>query len=1351
VARHLGVGQQTVSRWERGETCPAKGKAPEIAQVLCVEVQRVLDAMAISKSASQTIAIPVRPLLTELPLAMLAEDVFEQFSTDLAALLYPHPDIVHGYGSRGHKQYGIDIEICHPEGAPTGIQCKRAEEFGPADVQAAVAALTMDVRECIIFLSRKAASPGARKEIAKHHPKWQLMDALDISRKIRYLADQTAAIRLVETYFPGYRKEFLGIEKPTPWEEVEAFFRPVSVNPMFTHAWELAGRTRELQSLKEFFNGADLRVALIVGPGGIGKSRLLRQFGLDVSQPTTQATIRFAAADTPVEPEQFEQLPADGRLAVVIEDAHARPDSAAIVQGVLRRNPDAQVVISVRPYALADVQNELRSVGIYPDDCSVVIVDELSISDAQALARQALDEATQPGLPEWLGSVAPDCPLIIVVAAALIKRGILQVTSLPGNDRLRAEIMGAFRDAMTAGASTGDPDMRREVLQAVAAFQPFRIDDDTFRSALSALTRRSFDQVMPYLSTLEAAQVLQRRGTSLRVVPDLLGDAVLAGACTYAATGISTGYLERAFDVADGAALAHLVVNSCRVDWQVRKSGAGQRSLVEPLWALVTSQFAEAGIDGRAELLRLLKKVAAFQPEPTLALAKWTVSNPIAPTEPEPGSKSAYRNDYQHVRNELAPLLENVAYNLSHLDEAADLLWELSATDTRKPNQFPDHPIRVLERLMEYAPTTPLAYQEKLLTVAGRWLEQPEAGDLPYSPFDVLEVLLATEAVVRSSDGLSLTMRSYPVTPEAVRGLRGRVIDLTFSELASPDVRRSVRAARAIGTALIGPTPAFNRVPDQTERDRWTPMFTEVISRVGSVAEGHPLQPVVVIALREALRWHYQYSSTETRATAQVSWRSLPDSIEYQLALIVHDFWGTLLGDGDGSGYQQEEQDSRIALIITEALQLWPEDELLDQLERALGDERLAFGNDPVHASPVIWRMAEEKPAVGDALCQRVIQTPDSLLRDLIPAALGRLLQADPADGLARVQELLAAGNASLTRNVANTLGWGRGQRTSLFDGEAAILKSLIQHNDPTVRRYTLFAARSIHSVEPALSKELVTTVQFADSRPLADDVAAAFCRPGFLQWSELTQSDARSILSQLADCPSIDDYHITVLLADISGRDPEVVVNLLIQRIETWEQIESVLEYDPLPNRWQEVPKFDTHHQYGDYLRRVLKWMTAATESWRRQHAGGELFALMAKDFGEEALGVLREALSSGDIRQAKTVGSILRNVPGQIIWDQVDFVTLALRTADKYGEETVQQVAGGLHAAALSGMAFGTPLKPFSKDIDQRDKSTQALANLQRGSIEEKFYQALAESAQRSIAWKAGIDESLIDRREW
>ena len=1206
-ARQLGtVGQQTVSRWERGASRPRKAMVPEIARVLDIEVQEVLDAMTSSQSRLSGVSLPVRPLLTELPLGALAEDVFERFSTDLAALVYPHPDVVHGYGSRGHKQGGIDVEVRHPEGLPTGIQCKRAREFGPTDVQDAVKALTLEVRECIIFLSR-VASPGARQEIAKY-PGWQLCDALDISRMVRNLPDQVAAIRLVETYFPGYREAFFGIAKPSPWESAEAFFRPLSGNPVFTHDWRLVGRTRELNSLSAFGQDPGQRVALVVGPGGVGKSRLIRQFGLDMSRPGPQAaTVLFAAADTPVEPAHFEQLPNGGNLAVVVEDAHARPDAAAIVQGVVRRNPCAHIVISVRPYALADLQSDLRRVGVYPDDCVLVAVDELSVPDAQALAREALGDTVPSGLAEWLGVAAPDCPLVIVVAAALIRRGSLDPARLPGTDSIRAEIMEAFRDAMTAGATTGDPDVRREVLQAVAAFQPFRIDTDEFRSAVSELAKRPFDQVMPYLTALEAAQVLQRRGTSLRVVPDLLGDAVLAGACVDAASGVATGYLERAFHAADGVALAHLFVNGSRVDWQIRRSGTRQVSLVEPLWDHLNSQFARAGIGERVELLRLLKKVAAFQPDFALALARWALSNPIE----EAGTSSRevagrYAPSYNDVRDELAPLLENVAYNLSHLSEAADLLWQLAGTDTRKPNQFPDHPIRVLSRLLEYAPTTPVGYQEELLATAARWLDQPNLADLPYSPFDVLDVLLATEAVVQFSDGLSLTMRSFPVAPDAVRTLRNQVVDLAFTELRSPDIRRAVRGARIIGTALIGLGPGF-RTPDQEEIDQWTPAFVEIINRIGSATADGQLDPVVVIALREALRWHYQHSSTETRTAAREAWCSLPDSVEHRLALIVHDGWGTLLDDGgDGSGYRQQETDIFFAAVIAEATQAWPEAELLDQLEQRLGDERLAFGNEPVHANPLVWRLCERKPSIANELCRRVIQNQDSILRDLIPPALGRLLQACPADGLARTQELLETENLAIVRNVANTLGWGRGQRASLFDGEDDLLLTLIRHDDPIVRRYIIFAARTLGQSHPALAKQLVTTVRFADSGPLADDVAAAFSGPGFLRWEDLSGSQARALLSQVADCPSVNEYHVTVLLAEICRHDPETLASLLIQRIENWEQAPSPLAYDSLPRIWQQAPPFAAHPQYGGLLRKVRQWMTNGVESFRRQHAGG-------------------------------------------------------------------------------------------------------------------------------------------------
>ena len=76
-------------------------------------------------------------------------------------------------------------------------------------------------------------------------------------------------------------------------------------------------------------------------------------------------------------------------------------------------------------------------------------------------------------------------------------------------------------------------------------------------------------------------------------------------------------------------------------------------------------------------------------------------------------------------------------------------------------------------------------------------------------------------------------------------------------------------------------------------------------------------------------------------------------------------------------------------------------------------------------------------------------------------------------------------------------------------------------------------------------------------------------------------------MLSQLADCPSISEYHITLLLAAICGHDAEAITDLLIHRIETWEQASSLLSYDPLPHRWHETLPFTAHPQYGDLLRK--------------------------------------------------------------------------------------------------------------------------------------------------------------------
>jgi transcriptional regulator with XRE-family HTH domain len=1347
-ARRVGMGQQTVSRWERGSSTPRRAMIPQIADVLGVDAQMLLDAAVDGKRHEPSgVGLPVRPLLTELPLGKLPEDVFERFSSDLAEQLYPWPDVVHGYGARGHKQDGIDIEACHPNGPPTGIQCKRVKEFGPEEVRAAVKALTMKVRECVIYLSR-VASPGARKEIAEHDG-WRLLDAIDIARAVRGLPE-LAKIRLVDTYFPGFREAFLGVPRPSPWETAEDFFRPLTGTALFSHKWRLVGRDQETAALAAFVRNADQHVALLIGQGGIGKSRIVQQIGSDLSQPGPDgAAVLFTAADTGVQPADFEQLPQGGRLVVVIEDAHERPDATAIVHGVLRQRPDAHVVISVRPYALADLENGLRSLGAYPEDCLQVRLDELAVPDAQSLAAQALGDSGSPWLAEWLGSVSPDCPLIIVLAAELSRRGSLDLPRLQGNTRIRHEIMNAFRDAMTAGADVGNPDVRREVLNAVAALQPFRLHDDDCRSAVSALTSRPFDQVMPYLSALQAAQILQRQGTSFRVVPDLLGDAVLAGACVDAATGVATGYLERAYQAANGTALAHLFVNCCRMDWQVSQSGTSAASLTGPLWEHVRAEFERAGNDERVGLLRLLRKVAAFQPGPALDLCRWALSNSAGnPGTPKPEPAPRYAWSDRDVLHELAPVLENVAFNPSYLAAAADLLWQLAKTDLRKTNQFPDHPIRILQRLTGYAPTTPLVYQENLFAVVSAWLDEPDPGDLPYSPFDVLEELLATEAVVQTSDGMSLTIRSYPVAPDAVRDLRSRVMDLAFAQLKSPHVRRAVRAAEALGKSLTYPPPIYNRTPSEEERDRWTPMFVETITKIGSAAAESRLDPAVVIAVREALVWHYQHSPTETRAATRQVWRALPDSAEYKLAQLVRDSWGRLMGDGDN--YEYEKQQLMLDEVVSEVVGAWPEHELLDRLEQRLAVEQEAFGNHPAHSSPVLWRIAERAPSLANELCRRVTRNHDSILRDLLAPALGRLLEAHPADGLARLRELLASDDLAIIRNVANTLGWGRGGRTSLLDGEDEILRTLIRHEDPVVRQYTVFAARKISPAEPALARELVTTVRFTDAGQLADDVAAAFSGQGHIHWKDLTDDEARQFLDQLAECPSISEYHVTLLLAEISGHDPQTVVDLLIRRIETWEQAQSPLDCDPLPRMWHQPPRFTSRPQYGDLLRKVFRWLTDDL-SFRRQYAGSKLFSTIAGEYGQETLSVLRAALASGDQRQIRVVGSVLSDAPATLVWDEVDFVSHALSCAQQHGDEVFQQVAAGLQAAATPGMRYAGVRLAFEDDITQHDRSAQMLNRLTPGSPAAKFYQALQKTAGDSVRLKTGVEDLLTSRRDW
>ncbi len=594
----------------------------------------------------------------------------------------------------------------------------------------------------------------------------------------------------------------------------------------------LVGRKQELLGLESFVRDSPERLSLVIGRGGIGKTRLLRTIA-DAAERDHGYVVRFLGGSGEVRPEHSELLPDGPRLLIVVDDAHDRADLAEILASIARNRPHAKLLLALRPYGINPLAQDLRRVGKHFSEIPKWELEDLKVSEAETLAESILHPSVSHVVAERLARVSAGCPLVAVVGAGLINRGQLDPQRLGGDASIRTEILRAFRDALVADPATGNAELRREVLDGVAILQPFREGDPAFRAALEQLTGVPFDRVVAHLKALEDAGVLLRRGQSLRIVPDLLGDVVLAEACFDDRSGISTGYIDRVIRVGEGEPLQHVFINASRLDWQIRIELRHESSLVDSLWTAIENEFRTAGVRGRREIVQLLRRVAFYQPDRTLALVRWALDHPTDKVEPlDHALAQLYPPPkYEKVLHELPGVLRHIAYNLDFLPDAADLLWRLAQTDLRPTNQY--HPIRVLSDLASYEKGKPLAYNEVIVDAAERWLADEHVGSHPHSPFDVLRPLLATEGVDVSFKNHTVSLAPFAIVHSAVSGLRDRVLTLAFREARSPDVRRAVRAVKVIEEALRYPS---GRGAEACERDAWTPGFVEAIKRLGDLA-----------------------------------------------------------------------------------------------------------------------------------------------------------------------------------------------------------------------------------------------------------------------------------------------------------------------------------------------------------------------------------------------------------------------------------------------------------------------------------------------------------------------------------
>jgi AAA ATPase domain len=285
---------------------------------------------------------------------------YERFCLDLSRAL---PDVLdaHLYGTRGEDQQGIDIHADLSDGRVRTIQCRRVSKFGKGDAEATIADTTYEADEHVIWAAC-ALTTHARK-VVEAADGWDAWDIEQLSSQLRGLPREIARWLVEDHLGAAERRRLLGPETELCLVPASAGYASLDRRAGLLGTYQrLRGRDAELAELRSALEDPAIRVVVLVGRGGIGKTRLLRALA-DESPERRMLLLLEGVEVTAGLPDELPLASFD----VLIDDAHRRGDLRPVLATILRRDELATVVLASRPQRLRELRADLIELGVAAD------------------------------------------------------------------------------------------------------------------------------------------------------------------------------------------------------------------------------------------------------------------------------------------------------------------------------------------------------------------------------------------------------------------------------------------------------------------------------------------------------------------------------------------------------------------------------------------------------------------------------------------------------------------------------------------------------------------------------------------------------------------------------------------------------------------------------------------------------------------------------------------------------------------------------------------------------------------------------------------------------------------------
>jgi transcriptional regulator with XRE-family HTH domain len=1302
LAARLKCSQQSVSRWEAGVTRPRAAQVAALAAVLDLEPSGLLQ---LAGYGAQVGAAHYAQLF---PVDRLDPETFERFVEYLLTLLYPAAHVQRA-GSSGHKQDGLDITVVWPTRRHS-FQCKRVERFGPAEVLRAVAAHSAPADKKHLVLSR-IASPQA-VEALRSFSDWEVWDKEKLTALIRLKLSEDDQNRLVDIFFRGQRLALLGRAEVGPWMTLDEFFAPWERrDAVFSHEWSLKGRDKEIADLTEALTRSNTPVVMLTGPGGMGKSRVIKEAMAASKETLPGVVVRFLATTSgEVDRRALDALGSRQKL-LVVDDAHDRDGLGVLFEYVADPLHRAKLLLAMRPYAEARIKSEAAIYGI--GGIPQILLDRLTADHTTDLVKEVLIRFD--GDANWADEivrVTRDCPLVAIMAARIFARDRIPIELVKSDEQLRRLILGKFMRVVAGDiGSAGDQRLIPGTLEVLALVQPFHIEDPQLSTLLGATKGMDPTDVARVLRLLLDGGIIYRRGYQYRLMPDLLGDYIIESSCIGPADQLLP-FAERVFDSVAGAQLAHVLVNLGRLDWRRSGGDTSKSRLLGNLWRKLDDVDSDS--DPRFEAVQA---VAIYQPKQALDFIQ-------------------HQFDDGRVPDGTGGIVRNVAYNYNYIEEACELLWTLGCNDKRELGPHPSHPIRVLSEMCGFEENKPLAFIEPVFDFGMRLIDREGAWDHRYSPLDILRPVLSGEGVNATSKGGHLQMSSFFVNLDVVAHLRRRLTDRVLTLLANDQPKIGRAAADFLSGALRFPMGLMGASVGPDVYNQYALEFEGTLSKLRTIIAGGDIHVGVMIGVARSIAWHAQNGPEKTAFAAQAVLDALPTDLSFRTRAALADGYGQVFLGKRRLDRWQEDLDAWIASLVAELKVAFPVGEKLRRhLELALAD--LVAVKDNENATHVlIGPLLRGDLELARAFVADAELRSNSLTRRFAGAALNEILCLSPAEGRAKVRSFFGSLDSDLEYAAAIALG---SLRREVEAEDIDLLRTALNSADVAIAGAAVRSLWQWRGVDGRILIELVKVVRIEESVWLADEVAMIFTGLGEHILKTLSQDDVKHFLRRLLKVPKLDGHWLEQLLVHISLHYPHELADFFFKRVELAAGTKTFGEFRPAnhgPYANARL-KIDESPEAAAVLQKTWAWLR---ENEHRdvyfQYPAADVFNAMFMSVDDAMVALFEAKLESASKAELALMSRLLRNARPDFIFLHRRFTVRLLERCRDAGKDRLQEAIGALFGSAISGVRGGSLGEPASQDVKMVADAKEALKHVSRLSPAYRLYDGVRQFGDRNIA---------------